>query len=97
VSIGLVDTGFNYGITWVGAAYLAGLITSRLFLPPLVGYLMAGYVLNVAGVEANETLNHLADIGIELLLFTVGLKLKPSSLLRREHILDSTRKIDLEP
>ncbi|MGZ5031241.1 MAG: cation:proton antiporter domain-containing protein [Methylobacter sp.] len=71
-------------LIWVGTAYLSGLITSRLFLPPLVGYLMAGYVLNVAGVEANETLNHLADIGIELLLFTVGLKLKPSSLLRRE-------------
>jgi predicted Kef-type K+ transport protein len=45
---------------------------------------MAGYILNAVGVEANETLNHLADIGIELLLFTVGLKLKPSSLLRRE-------------
>lgn len=71
-------------LLWVGTAYLAGLITSRLYLPPLVGYLMAGYVLNAVGVEANETLKHLADIGIELLLFTVGLKLKPSSLLRRE-------------
>lgn len=71
-------------LLWVGAAFLAGLITSRLYLPPLVGYLMAGYILNAAGVEANDTLKHLADIGIELLLFTVGLKLKPSSLLRRE-------------
>ncbi|MFZ2407131.1 MAG: cation:proton antiporter [Methylobacter sp.] len=71
-------------LLWVGSAYLTGLISSRLYLPPLVGYLMAGYILNAAGVEANETLKHLADIGIELLLFTVGLKLKPSSLLRRE-------------
>ncbi len=71
-------------LLWVGTAYLTGLISSRLYLPPLVGYLMAGYILNAAGVEANETLNHLADIGIELLLFTVGLKLKPASLLRRE-------------
>ncbi|MDP1664864.1 MAG: cation:proton antiporter [Methylobacter sp.] len=71
-------------LLWVGAAYMAGLITSRLYLPPLVGYLMAGYILNAFGIEANETLKHLADIGIELLLFTVGLKLKPSSLLRRE-------------
>jgi Sodium/hydrogen exchanger family. len=45
---------------------------------------MAGYVLNFSGVESNDTLSHLADIGIELLLFTVGLKLKLSSLLRRE-------------
>lgn len=43
-------------LVWVGAAFLAGLITSRLYLPPLVGYLMAGYILNAAGVEANETL-----------------------------------------
>jgi len=71
-------------LLWVGAAYMAGLVTSRLYLPPLVGYLLAGYILNIAGVEANATLGHLADIGIELLLFTVGLKLKPSSLLRRE-------------
>jgi len=71
-------------LIWVGAAYLAGLVTSRLHLPPLVGYLMAGYVLNFSGVESNDTLSHLADIGIELLLFTVGLKLKLSSLLRRE-------------
>ena len=71
-------------LLWVGTAYLAGLVTSRLYLPPLVGYLMAGYVLNAAGIETNETLNYLANIGIELLLFSVGLKLKPSSLLRRE-------------
>ncbi|MGZ5075906.1 MAG: cation:proton antiporter domain-containing protein [Methylobacter sp.] len=71
-------------LLWVGTAYLSGLIISRLYLPPLVGYLMAGYILNVVGIEANETLTHLADIGIELLLFSVGLKLKPSSLLRRE-------------
>jgi predicted Kef-type K+ transport protein len=71
-------------LLWVGTAYLADLISSRLYFPPLVGYLMAGYILNAAGAEANETLNHLTNIGIELLLFTVGLKLKPSSLLRRE-------------
>ncbi len=71
-------------LLWVGTAYLAGLITSRLYFPPLVGYLIAGYILHIAGVQANETLAHLADIGIELLLFTVGLKLKLRSLLRSE-------------
>ncbi|MFA6053373.1 MAG: cation:proton antiporter family protein [Methylobacter sp.] len=71
-------------LLWVGTAYLAGLITSRLYFPPLVGYLLAGYILHIAGVQANETLAHIADIGIELLLFTVGLKLKLRSLLRRE-------------
>lgn len=68
----------------LGSAYIAGLIASRLSFPPLVGYLLAGYVLNLLHIEVMPNLTHLADIGIELLLFTVGLKLKLSSLLRRE-------------
>lgn len=68
----------------LGTAYLAGLISSRLYCPPLVGYLLAGYILHAVGVHPDETLAHLANIGIELLLFTVGLKLKLRSLLRRE-------------
>lgn len=71
-------------LLWVGTAYLAGLISSRLYFPPLVGYLVAGYALHAMGIQMDETLAHLADIGIELLLFTVGLKLKLRSLLRRE-------------
>ncbi|MDD5578772.1 MAG: cation:proton antiporter [Methylobacter sp.] len=71
-------------LIWVGAAYIVGLIASRLSFPPLVGYLVAGYILHVLGIESAQTLTHLADIGIELLLFTVGLKLKLRSLLRPE-------------
>ncbi|MEQ1638751.1 MAG: cation:proton antiporter [Methylococcales bacterium] len=68
----------------LGSAYVTGLLASRLSFPPLVGYLLAGYLLNLFNVEAMPNLTHLADIGIEILLFTVGLKLKLSSLLRRE-------------
>jgi len=71
-------------LVWVGTAYIVGLIASRLSFPPLVGYLVAGYILHALGIESAQTLTHLADIGIELLLFTVGLKLKLRSLLRRE-------------
>ncbi|MCX7086928.1 MAG: cation:proton antiporter [Methylococcales bacterium] len=71
-------------IMCLGSAYLAGLLASRLTFPPLVGYLLAGYLLNLFNVEVMHNLTHLADIGIELLLFTVGLKLKLNSLLRRE-------------
>ncbi len=65
-------------------AFLSGLIATRLYLPPLVGYLVAGYVLHGLKIAPLDSLSHLADIGIQLLLFSVGLKLKPSSLLRRE-------------
>lgn len=71
-------------LIWIGAAYLSGLIAYRLSLPTLVGYLCAGYSLHYFNVPAIDNLHHLSDIGIELLLFTVGLKLKPSGLLRYE-------------
>lgn len=71
-------------LVWVGTAYIVGLIASWMTFPPLVGYLIAGYVLHAFGIQSADTLSHLADIGIELLLFTVGLKLRLSSLLRRE-------------
>lgn len=71
-------------IMFLGAAYFVGLLASRLFFPPLVGYLIAGYGLNYFGIGAMPALGHLADIGIELLLFTVGLKIKLNSLLKRE-------------
>ncbi|QWF69974.1 cation:proton antiporter [Methylomonas paludis] len=71
-------------LIWISAALLAGLLASRLFFPPLVGYLAAGYALHYFKIQALPNLAHLADIGIQLLLFTVGLKLKARSLLRKE-------------
>ncbi len=58
---------------------------ARVFgLPPLVGFLAAGFVLNYSGVQGGEFLHEMADLGITLLLFTIGLKLKISNLLQRE-------------
>lgn len=71
-------------LVWIGSAYLMGLMASILMFPPLVGYLLAGYALHAAGFTSLTALPHIADIGIELLLFTVGLKIKPSSLIRGE-------------
>jgi glutathione-regulated potassium-efflux system ancillary protein KefC len=71
-------------LLWIGTAYAVGLVASRLFLPPLVGYLVAGYLLNLLGVRPYAPLEQLAETGILLLLFTVGLKLRLSALARRE-------------
>lgn len=71
-------------ILCLGMAFITGLLANRLSFPPLVGYLAAGYVLHLLNVEVMHNLSHIADIGIELLLFTVGLKLKLTSLLRKE-------------
>ncbi len=62
------------------AAFVLGALVSRIGLPPLVGYLIAGFVLNSLGVEAGDRLEEIANAGVTLLLFTIGLKLKLKSL-----------------
>ena len=60
---------------WILIAFLVGLAVRQVGLPPLVGFLCAGFVLSRMGIEETETLTQLADLGIYLLLFSIGLKL----------------------
>jgi predicted Kef-type K+ transport protein len=69
---------------WIVAAFICGAAANRMGLPPLVGYLIAGFALNRFGVTGGETLQSIADAGVTLLLFTIGLKLKLKSLARPE-------------
>jgi CPA2 family monovalent cation:H+ antiporter-2 len=67
------------------AAFLLGFLAIRLGFPPLVGYLVAGVVLGphspgfVADVAAAQ---QLAEVGVILLMFGVGLHFSPGDLLR---------------
>jgi glutathione-regulated potassium-efflux system ancillary protein KefC len=62
------------------AAFIFGAAVGRIGLPPLVGYLIAGFVLNSLGVDSGDKLEEIANAGVTLLLFTIGLKLKLKSL-----------------
>ena len=67
------------------AALAAAYLLARLRLPPLIGYLLAGVILGPHGlgfVEDIGTVEALAQVGVVLLLFTVGLELPLSSLRR---------------
>ena len=76
---------------WISFAFVCGFIARMLKLPPLIGFLAAGFLLNGLGIrEAGEALRELADLGVTLLLFTIGLKLDIKSLLRREIWLGTT-------
>ncbi len=65
---------------WLSLSFLFGFLASRGGLPPLVGYLVAGFSLNLLGFEGSAALEKLSDVGITLLLFTIGLKLNPRVL-----------------
>ena len=69
-------------ISWIGVAFALGFLANIVRLPPLVGFLVAGFILNAFGAESGDILQKLADLGITLLLFTVGLKLDLKSLGR---------------
>ncbi|NBB99215.1 MAG: sodium:proton exchanger [Alphaproteobacteria bacterium] len=63
-------------------AFVFGLLVRQVGLPPLVGFLAAGFAINIAAgplglpQETGPILHHVAHLGVLLLLFTVGLKLK---------------------
>ncbi|MCW9033695.1 MAG: cation:proton antiporter [Alphaproteobacteria bacterium] len=69
---------------WIAIAFAFGLFFKQMKLPPMVGFLVAGFVLNFLGAESDKFLVEIADLGITLLLFTIGLKLRLGTLIRPE-------------
>ena len=68
----------------LSVTFVLGLLANRLKLPALVGFLVAGFILNAMGFTASEDIKNIGDLGVTLLLFTIGLKLKTKQLLRPE-------------
>jgi predicted Kef-type K+ transport protein len=64
------------------AAFACGFGARQIGLPPLVGYLVAGFFLGYEGFEPSEAIEGIADAGILMMLFIIGLKLDIRSLLR---------------
>lgn len=73
----------------LAAALVMGLIAVRLKLPALVGYLLAGVIIGpfTPGVVANVNISQeLAEIGVMLLMFGVGLHFSLSDLAQVRRI-----------
>jgi predicted Kef-type K+ transport protein len=65
----------------IGLAFVLGFLVRQVGLPPLIGFLGAGFLLRgVWGIEFNEGIGHIADLGVTLMLFSIGLKLRPKDL-----------------
>lgn len=65
---------------WIVLAFFCGLIARVLGLPPLTGFLVAGFILNLEGIYASPVIEQFAELGVTLLLFTLGLKLRVKDL-----------------
>jgi CPA2 family monovalent cation:H+ antiporter-2 len=79
-------------LTLVGGfvlAFVFGMLANRLKLSPLVGYLVAGVVVgpHTMGFVADvELAPQLAEIGVILLMFGVGLHFSPSDLMKVRNV-----------
>lgn len=75
-----------FEVITISFAFFFGLMVRQIGLPPLVGFLAAGFAVNIFGpgiglpAYTGETLEHVAHLGVLLLLFTVGLKLRLSQI-----------------
>jgi predicted Kef-type K+ transport protein len=70
--------------------FLGGLLFKLIQLPPLAGFLAAGFVLNALGVNSIPAIDVLANFGVTLLLFTIGLKINLKNLLKFEILASSS-------
>jgi len=86
----MVDSWYLDAI-WISVAFIGGLLAKRINLPPLVGFLVAGFALNFAGFTSGGiAIEAAANLGVMLLLFTIGLKLNIKSLFSSEIWLATT-------
>src|SRR6056297_2104825 len=80
--------GVMFEVIVISFAFIAGLAARQIGLPPLVGFLGSGFALSATGgalglpAYSGEVLEHMAHIGVLMLLFTVGLKLKLGQLIK---------------
>lgn len=82
-----ISNPFYIDAIWLSAAFLCGVFAKKIGLPPLVGFLVAGFLINFSGLQEgnlNSAVEIMADIGVLILLFTIGLKLKLKELFRPE-------------
>jgi len=72
-------------VTVLGAASIGGYLASRLKQPVLLGYLLGGIVVGPTGlglIEGEGNIQMLAEVGVALLLFALGVEFSLKDLLK---------------
>ncbi|PLW78672.1 monovalent cation:proton antiporter-2 (CPA2) family protein [Cohaesibacter celericrescens] len=76
---------FTESIVFLSAAVIAVPIAKRLGVGSIIGYLFAGMVIGPFGlsfIQSVDAIRPVAELGVVLLLFVLGLELKPERLWR---------------
>ena len=74
-------------LIWLSGSLLFGFVFKILALPTLVGFILAGYLFSLTGFADYDNLLALpSKIGVELLLFSIGLKVKPTAFLNASFV-----------
>lgn len=69
----------------LAAGLIAGVVCKRLRVPVLIGYILVGVLVGAGGLglirEQSHDIGQLAEAGVFLLLFAIGLEFSPDELL----------------
>lgn len=78
------ETGFLYAVIYLTAALVAVLVGKWTGSGAVLGYLAAGALIGPWGIqligEEGEHITHFAEFGVVLMLFLIGLELRPKKL-----------------
>lgn len=81
---------FTEALVLLGGAVVAAPLFKRIGLGTVLGYLFAGVIIGpavAALISEGEEILHVAELGVVLLLFIIGLELKPSRLWALRHAI----------
>lgn len=80
---------FGAALAFLCAAVVAVLVAKRLGFSPVVGYLLVGIAIGPVGFNVADPamVSTIAELGVVMLLFLIGLELKPSRLLSMGHYI----------
>lgn len=63
-------------LIFFSTAFVCGFVIFQLRLPPLIGFLAAGFILRSLGYQSTDILESLSAVGVSLLLFFNWFKIR---------------------
>src|SRR5215213_3911015 len=78
-----MTSALGHAVIYLAAALVAVPLAKRLGLGSVLGYLLAGVVIGpfvLGAVEGSGDVMHFAEFGVVMMLFVIGLELRPALL-----------------